>query len=78
MCTKVEDFVKAIKECQSEDGKLVERAYQDILKMYNTKVMAEQYSRKYEMATNKLGGVQLKVTLYALTNENYVVAKAVA
>ena len=56
VCTKVEDFVKAIKECQSEDGKLVERAYQDILKMYNTKVMAEQYSRKYEMATNKLGG----------------------
>ena len=48
--------MKAIKECRSEDGKLVERAYQDILKMYNTKVMAEQYSRKYEMATNKLGG----------------------
>ena len=56
VCTKVEDFVKAIEECQGENGKLTERAYQDILKMYNTKVMAEQYSKKYEMAINKLGG----------------------
>ena len=56
VCTKAKDFVKAIEECRSEDGKLAERAYQDILKMYNTKVMAEQYSEKYEMAINKLGG----------------------
>ena len=52
----MEDFVKAIKECQGEDGKLTEQAYQNILKMYNTKVMAEQYSKKYEMAMNRLGG----------------------
>ena len=56
VCTKVEDFVKAIKKCQSEDEKLSERAYQDILKLYNTKVMAEQYSKKYEIAINKLVG----------------------
>ena len=59
VCTKVEDFVKAIEECQGENGKLTERAYQDILKMYNTKVMAEQYSKKYEMAINKRGGYSL-------------------
>ena len=53
VCTKVEDFVKAIEECQGENGKLTERAYQDILQMYNTKVMAEQYSEKYEMAMNR-------------------------
>ena len=53
VCTKVEDFVKAIEECQDEDGKLTKRAYQDILKMYNTKVMAEQYSKKYETAMNR-------------------------
>ena len=53
VCTKVEDFVKAIEECRSEDGKLTEQAYQDILQMYNTKVMAEQYSEKYEMAMNR-------------------------
>lgn len=47
VCTKVEDFIKAIEECQGENGKLTERAYQDILKMYNTKVMAEQYSVIY-------------------------------
>lgn len=79
VCTKVEDFVKAIEECQGEDGKLTERAYQDILKMYNTKVMAEQYSKKYEMAINKLGGgVQPNVRLYVLTNDDYATAKAVA
>ena len=53
VCTKVEDFVKAIEECQDEDGKLTKRAYQDILKMYNTKVMAEQYSKKYETAMKR-------------------------
>lgn len=50
VCTKVEDFVKAIEECQNKDGKLIERAYQDILKMYNTKVMAEKYSSIYQNA----------------------------
>lgn len=44
VCTKVEDFVKAIEECQGEDGKLTERAYQDILKRYNTKVMYLEFS----------------------------------
>lgn len=53
VCTKVEDFVKAIEECQGEVEKLTEHAYQDILKMYNTKVMAEQYSKKYETAMNR-------------------------
>lgn len=37
VCTKVEDFVKAIEECQGAVEKLTEHAYQDILKMYNTK-----------------------------------------
>lgn len=78
VCTKVEDFVKVIEECQDENGKLTERAYQDILKMYNTKVMAEQYSKKYEMAINKRGGVQPNVRLYVLTNDDYATAKAVA
>ena len=31
MCTKVEDFVKAIEECQGAVEKLTEHAYQDIL-----------------------------------------------
>ena len=50
VCTKVEDFVKAIEECQGEVEKLTEHEYQDILKMYNTKVMAEQYSSIYRNA----------------------------
>lgn len=56
VCTKVEDFVKAIEDCRSEDGKLTERAYQDILKMYNTKVMAQMYSKMYESVLNERGG----------------------
>ena len=58
MCTKAEDFVKVIEECRCEDEKLTERAYQDILKMYNTKVMAQMYSQKYENALNERGGVR--------------------
>ncbi len=78
VCAKVEDFVKAIEECQSEEGKLTEQAYRDILSIYNTKVMAEQYSKNYEMAINKRGGVQLNVKQYVLTNVDYATAKAVA
>ena len=78
VCTKVEDFVKAIGECQSEEKKLTEQAYQDILSMYNTEVMAQEYRKKYEMAINRRGGGQLNLTLYVLTNENYATAKAVA
>lgn len=32
---KVEDFVKAIEECQGGSKNPTEHAYQDILKMYN-------------------------------------------
>lgn len=56
VCVKTEDFVKAIEACRNGVENLTEQAYQDILKMYNTKVMAEQYSKKYEMAINKLRG----------------------
>ena len=48
VCTKVE-------ECQVEAEKLTEHAYQDILKMYNTKVMAQMYIKKYENALNERG-----------------------
>ena len=58
VCTKAEDFVKVIEECRCEDEKLTERAYQDILKMYNTKVMAQMYSQKYENALKERGGVR--------------------
>ena len=53
VCHKVEDFVMAIEECQGEESALTEQAYQDILKVYNTKVMAKQYSKKYETVANR-------------------------
>ena len=52
VCVKVEDYVKAIKRCQNGEDELINQAYQDILNLYNTKVMAEQYSEKYEIALN--------------------------
>lgn len=91
VCTKVEDFVEAIEECQGEDGNLTEQAYQDILKMYNTKVMAQMYSKKYESALNERGGgqhdlirciavVRPYILAYSvgIKPDNYVTAKAVA
>ena len=47
VCTKAEEFVRAIKQCRNGEDALVEQAYQDILDNYNTKVMAEQYSKIY-------------------------------
>lgn len=47
VCTDVEGFVGAIKQCCNGEDALVERAYQDILNVYNTRVMAEQYSSIY-------------------------------
>lgn len=47
VCTKVEEFVRAIKQCRNGEDALVEQAYQDILDTYNTKAMAEQYSNIY-------------------------------
>lgn len=52
VCVKVEDFVKAISECRSGEAELTEQAYQDILMMYNTKVMVKEYGKKYELAIN--------------------------
>ena len=47
VCTKVEEFVRAIKQCRNGEDALVEQAYQGILDTYNTKAMAEQYSNIY-------------------------------
>lgn len=56
VCSNTEEFVHAIREVQSRVGKFTERAYQDVLEMYNTKVMAKQYSEKYNKAINISGG----------------------
>lgn len=78
VCTKVEDFVKAIKECKGEDEKLTERAYQDILRMYNTKVMAQMYSKKYENALNERGGVQHDLIRFIAVVRPYTLAYSVS
>lgn len=56
VCVKIEDFLEAIEESniKRKQGnkmrveKLTEQAYKNILNIYNTKVMAEQYSQIYE------------------------------
>ena len=56
VCSDMEEFVKAIKEAQRGIEKFVNRAYQDVLDMYNTKVMAKQYGEKYDKAINSFRG----------------------
>lgn len=56
VCSNTEEFVKAIKEAQNGADGFTERAYQDVLNMYNTKAMAKQYSEKYDKAINTPGG----------------------
>ena len=56
VCSNVDDFVKAIREAQVGTDNLAEQAYEDILEKYNTKVMAQQYSKRYEEAINNAGG----------------------
>ena len=78
VCSNTEEFVKAIKDAQNGADGFTERAYQDVLNMYNTKAMAKQYSEKYDKAINTpRGGVQHELILYVLTND-YATAKAVA
>lgn len=44
VCETVEDFVKAIKERKSE---YIDKAYQDLMEKYETRIQAEQYIRIY-------------------------------
>ena len=53
ICENVEEFVEAINECKNGVDDRVEQAYQDILKLYNTKVMAERYKTIYETAIDR-------------------------
>lgn len=50
VCDDVDSFVKAIKSAEDRENYIeqyIERAYNDVLKKYNTAIMAEQYSRIY-------------------------------
>lgn len=46
VCDTEADFVEAIKSAESHED-YVERAFKDVLEKYNTKVMAENYSKIY-------------------------------
>lgn len=56
VCSDTKEFIKAIEEAQNGADGFTERAYQDVLNMYNTKAMAKQYSEKYDKAINTPGG----------------------
>ena len=55
VCSDTDEFVKAIKGAQNGADGFTERAYQDVLNMYNTKAMAKQYSEKYDKSINTRG-----------------------
>lgn len=50
ICADFASYVHAIKKCQNKNDNLKEEAYQDILKFYNTQVMAKKYGEIYEVA----------------------------
>ncbi len=53
VCNSVDEYVRAIKCAKNNDmSQLVEVAYQEILKCYNTKTMAEQYNKIYVAKLN--------------------------
>lgn len=54
LCSDVDSFVKRIQECRSGVGELIENAYRGIKEVYNIKVMAKQYSQKYERVLNEV------------------------
>lgn len=56
VCSETEDFISAIKECEGGMDNMKQQAYQDVLEIYNTKVMALEYSKKYNSALNEVGG----------------------
>lgn len=48
VCNQVNDYVQAIKTVKDGGNQnVVENAYEDVYKIYNTKVMAQQYSQIY-------------------------------
>ena len=54
VCSEIKDYMKAMKIAQNDHDDLKERAYQDTVRVYNTKVMAKQYSSVYQkVLTNK-------------------------
>ena len=54
VCNNTEEYVKAIQSAKTENvNHLVEAAYQEIVDTYNTKNMANEYSKIY---LSKMGG----------------------
>ena len=69
VCGNTEEYVKAIQRAKTENvNHLVETAYQEIVDIYNTKNMANEYSKIY---LSKIGGgVQSDITVVLfLTDE---------
>lgn len=82
VCDRGSDFVEAIQEVHSalteqansehNISTLTQRAYEDILNTYNTKVMAEQYAERYmkymklETTLKPVGGVQDELNYFVV------------
>ena len=69
VCDDFDGFIEAIKSAERHEKyieKYIEQAYDDVLKKYNTAVMADQYRNLY-LAKFNAGGVQHNVISYAVT-----------
>lgn len=71
VCNNTEEYVKAIQSAKTENvNHLVEAAYQEIVDTYNTKNMANEYSKIY---LSKMGGVQSNVIVVLLLADKWIV-----
>lgn len=62
VCDDVDGFIEAIKSAERHEKyieKYIEQAYDDVLKEYNTAVMADQYSNLYLAKFNAGGGYSI-------------------
>lgn len=57
VCSDASSFAEAIRKARYQNENMMERAYQDILETYNTRVMAKQYRLKYEETMRTTGGI---------------------
>lgn len=62
VCNSIDDFVIAIRESGNHQD-FIDKAYYDVLKKFNTEVMAEKYCKIYQ-AKIAVGGAQHNVIVY--------------
>lgn len=78
VCSETEDFISAIEECEGGMENMKQQAHQDVLEIYNTKVMALEYSKKYNSALNEVGGARYELIIHKQASRQKIIAHTVS